>query len=110
LRLLQQLQRRDQPLLGFSKVDAERKRRQQAGLARGPAARSVAVIDDKASESELDAMLLQAGFRGIRLNLATVGISDPSVGRVRFQTAVDRMKTRGWHVQLFTSLAVISAI
>jgi predicted TIM-barrel fold metal-dependent hydrolase len=77
--------------------------------ARGPTARGVAVIDDKTSESELDAMQ-QAGFRGIRLNLATGGVNDPNVARQRFQAAVDRMKARGWHVQLFTSLAVIAAI
>jgi predicted TIM-barrel fold metal-dependent hydrolase len=77
--------------------------------ARGATARGVAVIDDKTGESQLDA-LQQAGFRGIRLNLATSGVNDPNVARQRFQAAVDRMKTRGWHVQLFTSLAVISAI
>jgi predicted TIM-barrel fold metal-dependent hydrolase len=77
--------------------------------ARGATARGVAVIDDKTSESELDA-LQQAGFRGIRLNLATSGVNDPNVARQRFQAAVDRMKARDWHVQLFTSLAVISAI
>ncbi len=76
---------------------------------RGPTARAVAVIDDKTSESELDAMQ-QAGCRGIRLNLATGGIDDPNVGRARFQAATDRMKGRGWHVQLFTSLAMVSAI
>src|ERR1700758_5123996 len=37
--------------------------------ARGATARGVAVIDDKTSESKLDE-LKQAGFRGIRLNLA----------------------------------------
>jgi predicted TIM-barrel fold metal-dependent hydrolase len=77
--------------------------------ARGADARGVAVIDDKTSESDLDAMD-KAGFRGIRLNLATGGVSDPNVGRQRFQAAVDRMKARGWHIQLFTSLAMISAI
>jgi predicted TIM-barrel fold metal-dependent hydrolase len=77
--------------------------------ARGPTARGVAVIDDKTSESDLDA-LQQAGFRGIRLNLATGGINDPNVGRTRFTVAVERMKARGWHVQLFTSLAMVSAI
>ncbi len=77
--------------------------------ARGPTARGVAVIDDKTPESDLDAMN-QAGFRGIRLNLATGGISDPNVGRQRFQAAVDRMKARGWHIQLFTGLPMISAI
>lgn len=77
--------------------------------ARGPTARGVAVIDDKTSESDLDGMH-KAGFRGIRLNLATGGVNDPNVGRQRFSAAIERMKARGWHVQLFTSLAMISAI
>src|SRR6202140_1560791 len=78
-------------------------------MARGATARGVAVIDDKTPESDLDTMNKQ-GFRGIRLNLATGGVNDPSVGRPRFSAAVDRVKTRGWHVQLFTNLAMISAI
>ena len=77
--------------------------------ARGATARGVAVIDDKTSEADLDA-IAQAGIRGIRLNLATGGVSDPTVGRPRFQAAVERVRPRGWHVQLFTSLAMISAI
>jgi predicted TIM-barrel fold metal-dependent hydrolase len=77
--------------------------------ARGATARGVAVIDDKTPESDLDAMN-QEGFRGIRLNLANSGVSDPNIGRARFQAAVDRMKARGWHIQLFTSLSMISAI
>ena len=77
--------------------------------ARGPTARGVAVIDDKTPEADLDAMNA-AGFRGIRLNLATGGTGDPNVGRHRVQAAIERMKARGWHVQMFTSLAMISAI
>jgi predicted TIM-barrel fold metal-dependent hydrolase len=77
--------------------------------ARGATARGVAVIDDKTPESDLDAMG-KAGIRGIRLNLATGGVSDPAVGRPRFQAAVERVKNRNWHIQLFTSLAMISAI
>ncbi|MFT4116188.1 amidohydrolase family protein [Bradyrhizobium sp.] len=77
--------------------------------ARGPTARGVAVIDDNTTEAELDAMHAQ-GFRGIRINLATGGINDPAVGRARFTAAVERMKTRGWHVQLYTTLPMISAI
>ncbi|HTF00674.1 MAG TPA: amidohydrolase family protein [Bradyrhizobium sp.] len=77
--------------------------------ARGAAARGVAVIDDKTPDGDLEAMN-QAGIRGIRLNLATGGVNDPNVGRPRFQAAVDRVKARGWHIQLFTSLAMISAI
>ncbi len=77
--------------------------------ARGATARGVAVIDDKTPESDLDAMN-QAGIRGIRLNLATGGVSDPNVGRARVQAAIERVKARGWHVQMFTSLAMITAI
>src|ERR1700688_63091 len=73
--------------------------------ARGATARGFALIDDKTPEAGLDAMG-QAGIRGIRLNLATGGVNDPSVGRPRFQAAVDRAKARSWHVQLFTSPAI----
>ena len=78
-------------------------------MARGATARGVAVIDDKTPETALDAMH-KVGFRGIRLNLATGGVNDPNVGRPRFSAAVERMKARGWHVQLYTSLPMITAI
>ena len=77
--------------------------------ARGATARGVAVIDDKTTETELDTMQAE-GFRGIRINLATGSMNDPNVGRARFTTAVERVKARGWHVQLYTTLAMISAI
>jgi predicted TIM-barrel fold metal-dependent hydrolase len=77
--------------------------------ARGADARGVAVIDDKTPESDLDAMQ-QDGFRGIRLNLATGGVNDPNVARQRFSAAVDRIKARGWHVQIYTNLPVITGI
>ena len=77
--------------------------------ARGAGARGVAVIDDQTPEDELDAMG-RAGVCGIRLNLATGGINDPAVGRQRLQTAAERVKSRNWHVQMNTSLAMIAAI
>jgi predicted TIM-barrel fold metal-dependent hydrolase len=77
--------------------------------ARGANARGVAVIDEKTPDTDLDAMK-QAGIRGIRINLATVGTNDPAVGRQRFQTAVERMKSRNMHIQMFTTLPLISAI
>ena len=51
--------------------------------ARGTTARGVAVIDDKTSEADLDAMN---------------------------QAGIERVKARGWHVQMFTSLPMISAV
>jgi len=77
--------------------------------ARGADARGVAVIDDQTPESALDAMD-KAGVRGIRLNLATSGVTDPAAGRQRFQGAAERMQRRHWHVQINTNLAMISAM
>src|SRR5256714_12698233 len=77
--------------------------------ARGATARGVAVIDDKTPESDLDAMG-KAGFRGIRLNLPTGGGNDPSIARPRFTNAVERMKARGWHVQIYTNMPMITAV
>jgi predicted TIM-barrel fold metal-dependent hydrolase len=77
--------------------------------ARGMDARGVAVIDEKTPESELDTMK-SAGVRGIRINLATAGVSDPAIARSRLQSAVDRAKGRDWHVQIYSDLKVISAL
>ena len=76
--------------------------------ARGADARGIAVIDDKTTDAALDAMG-KAGIVGIRLNLATGGTSDPAVGRKRLQDAITRMGPRGWHIQIYTNLAMIAA-
>jgi len=52
----------------------------------------------------------QAGVRGVRINLATAGISDPSIARQRFKATAERVKSRNWHVQIFTNPAMISEI
>ena len=81
-----------------------------AGLkARGRTARGIAVIDDQTTEAELD-RLHQTGFRGIRLNLNNAGQNDPAQGRARLQAAIARVAKRRWHIQMFTSLSVISGI
>ena len=77
--------------------------------ARGKDARGVAVIDDKTTDTELD-RLASLGFRGIRLNLSTAGVDDPKIATERFLTAVGRVKSRNWHVQLNTTLPVIAAM
>src|SRR4051812_5408274 len=77
--------------------------------ARGNDARGVAVIDDKTPDAELDAMA-KAGVRGIRLNLATGGTADPALGRQRFQAAVERVRRRNWHIQMYTNLAMVAAL
>src|SRR3979409_1111047 len=74
--------------------------------ARGANARGVAVIDDKTPEAELDAMA-RSCVRGSGLNLATGGARDPAAGRERFERALERVKGRNWHVQMYTNLATI---
>lgn len=75
----------------------------------GKGARGVAVIDDQTSERDLDA-LHAAGMRGIRLNLATGHNNDTNVGRQRLEAALKRMEKRGWHIQIYTNLAMVTAM
>jgi predicted TIM-barrel fold metal-dependent hydrolase len=75
----------------------------------GKGARGIAVIDDKTSDRDLDAMHA-GGVRGIRLNLTTAGITDPAQGRERFQRAAARMRRRGWHIQIYATLGIIAGI
>ncbi len=77
--------------------------------ARGNDARGVAVIGDKTTESELDA-LGQAGMRGIRLNLKTTGVKDPAVAAKIFQASAERMQKRNWHIQLNVTMEMLTAI
>lgn len=75
----------------------------------GNRARGVAVIDDKTSDAALDEMG-KVGIRGIRLNLATLRVTDPAAARQRFQAAVQRIKGRNWHIQFNTQPAMIEAL
>ena len=75
----------------------------------GSRARAVAVIDDKVSAAALDAMH-DAGVRGVRINLATSGQTDPAVARRRLQTAGEQLKGRPWHIQMYTTLPIVAAI
>src|SRR6202049_3973796 len=54
--------------------------------ARGANARGIAVIDETTPTAELE-RLRAAGFRGLRLNLATAGQTDAATARRRLQTA-----------------------
>ena len=76
----------------------------------GTRARGVVVIDAaNTPDSALDQMA-RAGIRGIRLNLATAGINDPTAALPRFQAAAERAKAHNWHIQLNTSLRMIDAL
>ncbi len=77
--------------------------------ARGVNARGVAVIGDQTSASDLDE-LDRGGIRAIRINLTNAGQTDPGVARQRFQAAVKRIQGRNWHIEMYTTPAVISGI
>src|SRR6476659_6467772 len=72
----------------------------------GPTARGIAVIDEQTSDTALETMD-RGGIRGLRVNLATVGQTDPEAGRRRFDAAVARIGKRRWHIQMYTQLSVI---
>jgi predicted TIM-barrel fold metal-dependent hydrolase len=75
----------------------------------GQQARGIAVIDDRTPSAALDEMNGR-GIRGVRINLATTGQTDPDVGRRRFEAAVARLERRPWHIQIYTQLSVIEAM
>jgi predicted TIM-barrel fold metal-dependent hydrolase len=77
--------------------------------ARGPSARGIAVIDETTSENDLQ-KLVDAGIRGVRINAATGGTNDPRIVGRRFQLTAERVRKYNWHVQMYTTLPVISGI
>src|SRR5258706_9632600 len=77
----------------------------------GSRARAIAVVDVQTPGT--DTMLADmdaAGVRGIRLNLETSGIADPSVGSQRVRAAIDRLRGSRWHIQMNTRLLMVDAI
>jgi predicted TIM-barrel fold metal-dependent hydrolase len=47
---------------------------------------------------------------GIRLNFVDLAVPDPEIGRQRFHAAVKCVVARGWHIQIYSRLAVIEAL
>jgi len=72
----------------------------------GRCARAVVVVDEA---SNLDDMH-RAGARGIRVNLYTAGQTDPAAALRALQRAAEQAKPLGWHVQVFTTIALIEKI
>lgn len=76
----------------------------------GPArARGVAVIDEATTDENLRAMHA-LGVRGVRINLHTAGRSDAGAARLMLEWTAARVAPFGWHVQVYTDLAVIAAL
>ena len=77
-------------------------------LGRGRA-RGVAVIGPETSDTALAAMR-DAGIAGVRLNLQTAGQHDPVAARAALAETAARIRPLGWHIQVFTNLAMIEAL
>src|SRR5439155_7298546 len=75
----------------------------------GPRARGIAVIDERVSDAALDEMD-RGGIRGVRLNLATAGVTAPAAARQRFDAAAGRIASRRWHIQINTQPSIIEAL
>ena len=75
----------------------------------GERSRGVAVIDQGTTDEELHAMHV-LGVRGIRLNLETGGVHDPVIAAQQLHWASARVATLGWHIQLYTNLAVLASL
>ncbi|HVB58927.1 MAG TPA: amidohydrolase family protein [Candidatus Acidoferrales bacterium] len=74
-----------------------------------PNSRGAVMVDDNITDAAL-ADMDHAGIRAIRINLETVGQTDPSASRRRLQAAVDKIKGSKWHIEVYTRLSVIEAL
>ncbi len=75
----------------------------------GTSARGIAVVPQAVSDAELQ-RLAKAAVTGVRLNLATAGVTDPSVAINAINAFAPRFVPLGWHIQINTGLPVVQAI
>lgn len=75
----------------------------------GARARGVAVIDAATTDVALTEMHA-AGVRGVRLNLETLGQHDPVAAASELRWVAARVAPRGWHVQTYTNLSMLTAL
>ena len=71
--------------------------------------RGVAVIAPTVSLDELKSMH-QLGIRGVRINLHTEGIDDLDLAKAQIEWVAQKIRSLGWHIQLFTNLNVLSKL
>lgn len=72
-------------------------------------ARGVAVLPDAVSADTIDAFNAQ-GIRGLRINIATFGITAADAIRQKVEAAAATCAEAGWHVQIFVPSAAIEAL
>jgi len=76
----------------------------------GAAGRGVVAIDPDAVAGDELRALDAAGVRGARVNLASVGASDPGAARAALLATAERVADLGWHVDLHAGLDVVAAL
>jgi predicted TIM-barrel fold metal-dependent hydrolase len=74
----------------------------------GAAGRAVVALDPD-GQVDLETMHA-AGVRGVRINLASVGASDPRAAEAALRATAARIAPLGWHVDLHAGLDVIAAL
>jgi predicted TIM-barrel fold metal-dependent hydrolase len=72
-------------------------------------ARAVVVIDDAATTTELRQMHA-AGARGVRVNMETSHFNDAGAAKSVLADVADRVSALGWHVQIYTNLAMVASL
>lgn len=75
----------------------------------GPGARGVIVIDPEPGAPD-PSTAHDPRVRGVRLNLRTAGTPEVASARRRLRSVLDRLDGTGWHLQLFASASMLSAL
>jgi predicted TIM-barrel fold metal-dependent hydrolase len=75
----------------------------------GSGARGIAVLPTIIQSTDLDNME-RAGIRGVRINLETAGDTNLDEARHRLKAAIQQIRGRKWHVQLYAALPVVAGL
>jgi predicted TIM-barrel fold metal-dependent hydrolase len=75
----------------------------------GSVARGIAVLPSAVPSTTLDNME-RAGIRGVRVNLGTAGITNLDEARHRLKSAIEQIRGRKWHVQVYADLPVVAGL
>jgi predicted TIM-barrel fold metal-dependent hydrolase len=72
-------------------------------------ARGIAVLPGAIRSTTLDDME-HAGIRGVRINLGTAGETNLDQARSRLTSAIEQIRGRKWHVQVYAALPVVAGL
>ena len=75
----------------------------------GPGGRGIAVLPNLIPSTTLDNME-RLGIRGVRVNLGTAGDTNLAEARDRLKFAIQQIRGRKWHIQIYAALPVIAGL